>query len=35
LRDEWKYDSVDKLIQQMHLDEESSRELQYKYQSLA
>jgi riboflavin kinase/FMN adenylyltransferase len=35
LRDEWKFDSVDKLIQQMHRDEELSRELQYKYQSLA
>jgi riboflavin kinase / FMN adenylyltransferase len=35
LRDEWKFDSVDKLIQQMHHDEELSRELQYKYQSLA
>lgn len=35
LRDEWKFDSVDKLIQQMHYDEELSRELQYKYQSLA
>jgi riboflavin kinase/FMN adenylyltransferase len=34
LRDEWKFDSVDKLIQQMHHDEELSRELQYKYQSL-
>jgi riboflavin kinase/FMN adenylyltransferase len=35
LRDEWKFDSVDKLIQQMHHDEELSRKLQYKYQSLA
>ncbi|MGA3286586.1 MAG: bifunctional riboflavin kinase/FAD synthetase [Bacteroidota bacterium] len=35
LRDEWKFDSVDKLVQQMHHDEELSRELQYKYQSLA
>jgi riboflavin kinase/FMN adenylyltransferase len=35
LRDEWKFDSVDKLIQQMHQDEELSRELQHKYQSLA
>jgi riboflavin kinase/FMN adenylyltransferase len=35
LRDEWKFDSVDKLIQQMHHDEELSRELKFKYQSLA
>jgi riboflavin kinase/FMN adenylyltransferase len=34
LRDEWKFDSVDKLIQQMHNDEELSRALQYKYHSL-
>jgi len=35
LRDEWKFDSVDKLIQQMHQDEELSRELQSKYQRFA
>jgi riboflavin kinase/FMN adenylyltransferase len=35
LRDEWKFDTVDKLVQQMHHDEELSRELQYTYQSLA
>ena len=35
LRDEWKFDSVDKLIQQMNHDEMLSRKLQYKYQSLA
>ncbi len=35
LRDEWKFESADKLIQQMHKDEKLSRELQHKYQSLA
>jgi riboflavin kinase/FMN adenylyltransferase len=35
LRDELKFDSVDKLIHQMHQDEELSRELKFKYQSLA
>jgi riboflavin kinase/FMN adenylyltransferase len=35
LRDEWKFDSTDKLIQQMHHDAELRRQLQYKYQSIA
>jgi riboflavin kinase / FMN adenylyltransferase len=35
LRDEWKFNSTEKLIQQMHHDEELSRQLQYKYQSIA
>jgi riboflavin kinase / FMN adenylyltransferase len=35
LRDEWKFESVDKLVQQMHLDEEVSRALQAKYQSVS
>jgi riboflavin kinase / FMN adenylyltransferase len=34
LRDEWKFDSVDKLVEQMHHDEEASRALQSKYQSV-
>ncbi len=35
LRDEKKYDSADKLIQQMHQDEKLSRELKFKYQNIA
>jgi len=35
LRDEKKYDSAEKLIQQMHQDEKLSRELKFKYQNIA